>query len=80
MELKLRKAINNGNIKLPGYEDGFGWRFDQAFGGKPIEGVSIANPVQFTYREPDLNIGLTPYEQDRLEELKLQKAEKDSRF
>lgn len=26
MELKLkdRKAIKNGNIKLPGYEDGFG--------------------------------------------------------
>lgn len=80
LTLKDRKAIKNGNIKLPGYEDGFSQRFDQAFGGKPIEGVSIANPVQFTYREPDLNIGLTPYEQDRLEELKLQKAEKDSRF
>lgn len=67
LNLKDRKAIKNGNIKLPGYEDGFSQRFDQAFGGKPIEGVSIANPVQFTYREPDLNIDLT-------------QAEKASRF
>lgn len=45
LNLKDRKAIKNGNIKLPGYEDGFSKRFDEVFKNQSMQIAPVSIDV-----------------------------------